>query len=559
MADPSADQNAVPPPLTYHYADLWEHAAARVPEREALVCGGRRLTYAELDARVNRLANALVAAGVQADEFIAIYLPNATEYIETMLAAWKMRAIPVNVNHRYVAGELRYLLSDSGASVLVCGRAQAPAVAALDDDDRASLRSILVVDEPDSDGPTIAAAVALIDGGVAYDDALADQAETAPRVDGRSGDDLYVLYTGGTTGLPKGVVWRMEDALFPCFGGGDPSRATEVSRPEEFAERVLDNALVFLCLPPLMHAAGQWVAISWLWAGSKVVLYTGGFDAERVWQIVEDEGVNLLTMVGDAVGRPMLDAWLANPGRWDVSALFSLSNGGAPLSPDLRLRLHETFPDKVINDGFGSSETGAQGGHRMGEDGKSDGVARFRPYSPDTVVWDDDNEPVRPGSEVAGRVARKGRIPLRYLNDEAKTAATFVEHGGERWVLTGDVATVDEDGSIQLLGRGSGCINTGGEKVFPEEVESVLHAVPAVADVVVVGAPDDRWGQAVCAVVQPAAGATVELDELRAHARSGLAGYKLPTRLVVVEEIHRSPAGKADLRWAKSVAEEVGS
>jgi acyl-CoA synthetase (AMP-forming)/AMP-acid ligase II len=550
-----AEIAAPAPPSTFHYADIWEYAVDRVPEREALVCGERRLTYAEVDDRANRLANALLAAGVEPGDFVALYLPNATEYVETMLAAWKVRAVAVNVNHRYVTEELRYLLDDSGASVLVCGRAQASAVAALPEAASKALRLVLVVDEPASTGPPLADAVALIPGARSYDDAAAEQPANRPVAGDRSGDDHYVLYTGGTTGMPKGVVWRMEDALFPCFGGGDPGRAQPVERPEDFADRILDHQLVFLCLPPLMHAAGQWVTMSWLWAGGKAVLYAGPFEPERVWQVVADEGINLLTVVGDAVGRPMLDTWLGNPGRWDISSLFSFSNGGAPLSPDLRIRLHETFPNLVINDGFGSSETGAQGGYRAGEDGASDGVARFRPYGDDTVVLDDEHEPVVPGSDVIGRVARWGRIPLRYHNDPEKTAATFVEHNGVRWVLTGDMAMVEADGAIRLLGRGSGCINTGGEKVFPEEVEAALHALDDIADVVVVGTDDERWGQAVTAVVQPKPGTAVELDAVRDQVRGALAGYKLPKRLVLVDEIRRSPAGKADLRWAKQVAE----
>jgi acyl-CoA synthetase (AMP-forming)/AMP-acid ligase II len=313
-----------------------------------------------------------------------------------------------------------------------------------------------------------------------------------------------------------------------------------------------------------MHAAGQWVAISWLWNGGRVILHTGSFEPERVWDTVEAEGVNLLTVVGDAVGKPLLDRWLEEPGRWEAASLFSISNGGAPMSAGLKARLAEAFPGKVISDGFGSSETGAQGTNRLepsdapaAADRPTGGVTTFRPADDRTAVLGDDLEPVVPGSGIIGRVALRGRIPLRYHNDPEKTAATFVEHRGTRWVITGDMATVDADGGITLLGRGSQCINTGGEKVFSEEVELTLQGHPAVADVLVVGVPDERWGQAVCAVVQPASGTTPTLEELRDHARRDLAGYKLPKHLVLVDRVRRSPAGKADYRWAASAAADV--
>jgi acyl-CoA synthetase (AMP-forming)/AMP-acid ligase II len=420
---------------------------------------------------------------------------------------------------------------------------------------------MLAVADPSTGGPVTDPGVP---GAQAFDDATAAQPPDRPVVAGRSGDDPYVLYTGGTTGRPKGVVWRQEDALYPCFGAGDPTRLNPVSSPEELADRIADFAVTYYCLPPLMHAAGQWVAISWLWNGGRVILHTGSFEPERVWDTVDAEGVNLLTVVGDAVGKPLLDRWLEEPGRWEATSLFSISNGGAPMSAGLKVRLAEAFPGKVISDGFGSSETGAQGTNRLepsdapaAADRPTGGVTTFRPADDRTAVLGDDLEPVVPGSGTIGRVALRGRIPLRYHNDPEKTAATFVEHRGTRWVITGDMATVDADGGITLLGRGSQCINTGGEKVFSEEVELTLQGHPAVADVLVVGVPDERWGQAVCAVVQPASGTTPTLEELRDHARRDLAGYKLPKHLVLVDRVRRSPAGKADYRWAASAAADV--
>jgi len=329
-----------------------------------------------------------------------------------------------------------------------------------------------------------------------------------------------------------------------------------VDEPSQLLERIVPG-FSFLPLAPLMHAAAQWTTWSWLLAGGKTVLMPGRLDPPTVWQAMADEGVNSLTVVGDAVGRPMVEAWEADPERWDITNLFAISNGGAPMSPSLKNRLAELFPGRAIVDGFGSSESGVQGSQRLQAGDQITGLARFAP-GPLTGVFDDDLRPVTPGSGVVGRVANSGRLPQGYLNDPVKTAETFVEVDGQRYCFTGDMATVEADGTIQLLGRGSLCINTGGEKVFPEEVESVLVNHPGVADVLVVGTPDERWGSTVTAVVAPAdAAQPPSLDELREHLRPHLAGYKSPRRLVIVDRIQRSPAGKADYRWAKDVATEA--
>lgn len=549
------------PPATFNFADIWEFTADAVPDREALICGARRLTFAELEARANRLANHLLEVGVEPDDRVALICSNATEYLETMLAAWKLRAVPVNVNHRYSTNELAVILDDAAPTVLVYEATLAPALIGLGPERLGAFKTMLAVGDPLTATPAPDAGG--LPGAQTYEAATAHQPTTRPVVEGRSGDDQYLLYTGGTTGAPKGVLWRQEDAFFPCFGGGDPMRGNPVTEPQELADRIGDFQACYFCLAPLMHAAGQWVAMSYLWAGSKVVLHSGSFDPERIWDTVDAEGVHLMTVIGDAVGKPLLEAWLAEPGRWKAESLFAISNGGAPMSAGLKERIADAFPGRVITDGFGSSETGAQGSHALAAD-RSDaapgqGVARFRPYGDNTAVLGDDLEPVAPGSGEVGRVALRGRIPLGYLNDPVKTAETFIEHGGHRWVLTGDLATVEEDGTVTLLGRGSQCINTGGEKVFSEEVELTLHGHPAVRDVVVVGVPDDRWGQAVCAVVAPAPGTEPTLEELREHCRGSLAGYKLPKHLVLVDDVARSPAGKADYRWARSTAEEAAA
>jgi acyl-CoA synthetase (AMP-forming)/AMP-acid ligase II len=535
---------------TFNLADIWEAVSDRVADRTAVVCGDRRVTYAELEARSNRLAHWFVEQGVQPGQHIALYLTSAIEYFEAMLAAYKVRAVPINVNHRYIEDELRHLFDDADAVGVLFHQQFAARAEAI----RADLPGVgfwLAVD----DGSEASAAVT---GAVDYEAALAS---TRPERDfgPRSSDDRYVIYTGGTTGMPKGVVWRQEDAFYACIGGGDPMRLFGgVDSPSQIVERIIDGTFIFLPVAPLMHAAGQWTSLSWLFAGGQVVLLPGSLDALTVWQTIEREKVNLITVVADAVVRPLVDAWDAH-GPFDVSSLFSVGSGGAPLTPALKARLMEILPNCAVVDGFGSSETGAQGSQRLEAGAKpTAGVTAFKPYGETTTVLDETtHEIVEPGSGAMGRVALRGRIPQGYYNDPVKTAETFVEAGGHRWVLTGDMATVDADGTITLLGRGSGCINTGGEKVFPEEVESMLKGHPGVYDVLVVGVADDRWGQRVVAVVQLAEGAAPATDELIAFGRERMAGYKVPKQVIVVPEVQRSPAGKADYRWAKAVAEKT--
>jgi len=353
-------------------------------------------------------------------------------------------------------------------------------------------------------------------------------------------------------------VWRQGDAFFACLGGGDPMRMQgEVSSPSELPDRIGVD-LTYMPLAPLMHAAAQWTSFMWFFCGARVVLMPGSLDPARVWRTIAEEGVQSVTVVGDAVAKPLLDAWDAMPAdeRPDLSSLFSISNGGAPLSTGCKARILATFPHVMVNDGFGSSEAGIQGSSRVtAADVPTSGPVRFSTSgSKPTLVLDDDDRPVEPGSGIVGRIVTGGRLPLRYHGDPEKTAATFLTYEGARWLVTGDLATVADDGTVELLGRGSVSINTGGEKVHPEEVESVLHGHPSVADVLVVGVPDERWGSAVTAVVQPTLGTEPSLDELVAHCKQHLSGYKAPKHLVLVDRVVRSPAGKADYRWAAQTA-----
>ncbi len=525
-----------PKGLTWNFADLWEAVSDRVAAREAVVCGDRRATYAELEEGANRLAHHLHSLGVGPGDFVGCHLTNRIEHLEALLACWKLRAVPVNVNFRYVAGELRHLFVDAGLVVVITEadladrveeiRAEAPA-----------LRHVLVV-------------------GGGYEEALAASSPVRPEVEGRGDDDLYVIYTGGTTGMPKGVVWRMGDAFFGCLGGGDPLRMSgPVEEPEELLERIIDFDFVYLTLAPLMHAAAQWVSMMWLLCGAEVVLAPGAFDPVEVWRTVERERVSTTTVVGDAMARPLCDAW-DRDGPFDVSSLFAFSNGGAPLTTTTKARLLEMLPGVILTDGFGSSETGIQGSARVEVGQDTGGTARFDSLAGGTIVLDEAGRRVEPGSAQVGWLAHHGHIPLRYHNAPEKTAETFRELDGVRYVLSGDMATLDADGTLHLLGRGSVSINTGGEKVFPEEVEAALKAHPAVYDAVVVGVPDERWGEQVAAVVRVTEGHEVpSLEELAEHCRAQVAGYKVPRRLCVVEEVERSPAGKADYRWARQVAE----
>ncbi len=522
---------------TYNLADLFESVVDAVPDREVLVVGDRRLTYAGLDERANRLGNHLAARGIGPGDHVGLQLLNGTEYLEGMLACFKLRAVPINVNYRYVEGELRHLFDDAKLRGLIHHRQFSPRVDAVAD--KIETLDVLLQVDDESDIPGR-------EGSEDYEAALAAAATDRPDDGNRSGDDVYIVYTGGTTGMPKGVMWRHEDIFFAAMGGGDVMRMDNfITSPDELPSRLQDNAIVALPTPPLMHASAGWLSFHQLFTGGKIVFTPfGRFDAPTIWRLIGEEQVFMLVIVGDAMAKPLVDELAANPDAYVTDTLWVVGSGGAILSQANRDRILELLPNRMIADGLGSSETGTIGSK------KGDTFV----INDQTAVLDDDHQPVAPGG--SGMLARRGHIPLGYWGDEEKTARTFVEVDGHRWVLPGDLARVEEDGSVTLLGRGSTSINTGGEKVFPEEVESAIKAHPGIEDVLVVGVPDERWGQKVVAVVQASSAGAPDLDELREHCRSHIAGYKIPRDLVLVDEVRRSPAGKADYRWAQQAARQ---
>ncbi len=527
--------------MEFNLADLFESVVDAVPDRVALVCSGRRLTYAQLDERANRLAHYLAATGVRPREHVGVYLHNCTEYVEAMLAAFKIRAVPININFRYVRGELRSLFSDSDLVALVHQMQFGPRVGEVLADVPTLRHLVYVRDGSEAQVPI---------GAVEYQSALAGSTSVRG-FSPRSGDDLYVIYTGGTTGAPRGVMWRHEDLFFSGMAGGNPY-GQPAEKPEDVARRAAEaGVLVSFPVPPLMHGAAQLGSFICFFGGGTVVLIPH-FEPEGVWRLVESERVNTLSLVGDAMARPLAGV-LESGLEVDASSLFVISSAGAIFSASVRDQLHGLLPNVMLLDNFGASETGFQG--RATPDSSPEAGLKFA-MNEHTTVLDDQLRPVIAGSGVVGRVALSGRVPIGYYKDPVKTSEVFAEVDGRRCAMPGDMGTVNADGTITVLGRGSVCINSGGEKIFPEEVEAALKSHPGVFDAVVVGVGDALWGESVAAVVSPRQGAAPTLEDLRAHCESRIARYKLPRLLVEVSEVSRSPSGKPDYRWARTVATE---
>ena len=526
--------------MALNIADLAEHAIDAVPDRVALICGDEQITYAELEEKANRFAHYLMDRGVGRGDKVGLYCRNRIEIVIAMLGIVKAGAILVNVNYRYVESELRYLFENSDMVALVHERQYADRVANVLPE-TPDVKTVIVVDDGSGGDYTGY-------GGVQFNEALA---QGSPERDfgQRSADDIYLLYTGGTTGFPKGVMWRHEDIYRVLLGGTDFATGQFVADEYDHSKQAAAAPpMIRFPIPPMIHGATQSATWMALFAGQTVVL-APEFDAEAVWKAVERHKVNLLFFTGDAMGRPLLDALEGKVADLDLSSLFLLASTAALFSPSLKERFLELLPNRVITDSIGSSETGF-GGTSMVAKGQTQAGGPRVTIDKNTVVLDDDGNEVRPGSGVRGILAKRGNIPVGYYKDDKKTAETFRTINGVRYAIPGDFAMVEEDGTVTMLGRGSVSINTGGEKVYPEEVEAALKGHPDVFDALVVGVPDERYGQHVAAVVAPRAGTRPTLSALDAFVRNHIAGYKVPRSLWIVDEVKRSPAGKPDYRWA---------
>jgi len=534
--------------VALNIADLAEHAIDAVPDRVALICGDEQLTYAQLEEKANRLAHYLQSQGVKKDDKVGLYCRNRIEIVIGMLGIIKAGAILVNVNFRYVEAELKYLFDNSDMVAVIHERQYSDRVANVLPELPLLKTKLVVEDGSDLDYKRY--------GGVEFYSAIAD---CSPERDfgPRSEDDIYLLYTGGTTGFPKGVMWRHEDIYRVLFGGTDFATGEPIADEYDLSKQAAANPpMIRLPIPPMIHGATQSATWMALFTGHTVVLMPE-FDADAAWRMIHEHKVNLLFFTGDAMARPLLDALLAHQeagNEYDLSSLFLLASTAALFSTSLKEKFLELLPNRIITDSIGSSETGFGGTSIVAKGQSHTGGPRVT-IDKNTKVLDEDGNEVVPGSGVRGIIAKCGHIPVGYFKDEKKTAETFKTINGVRYAIPGDFAEVEADGSVTMLGRGSVSINSGGEKIYPEEVEAALKGHPDVFDALVVGVPDPRFGQHVAAVVQPREGTKPALADLDAFVRSEIAGYKVPRSLWLVDEVKRSPAGKPDYRWAKEQTE----
>ncbi len=530
----------------WSYADIWESVAAALPDEAAFIQGEARLCWRDFDAKANGLAAVLLADGLGHQAKIAVYTQNCAEYLTAYFAAFKAGMVPFNVNYRYGPQEIAYLLDNADAEAVVFEAGYADVIAPV----RAQL-------------PLVKRWIAIARHGEAIPDWAIDYAAVAPAPGpvvapwGRNGDDMMFIYTGGTTGMPKGVMWRQGDLLAkgnyganPLTGVGPLPSAADAG-PRAAAMPVRPRAVI---APPLMHGTGMLTAMATLTAGGTVLLLRQGhFDPAALWGIAAQHKASRLTIVGQPFAQPLLETLDANPGRWDLSAMMLITSSGAMWSRENKLGLIRHMPQVTLSDAFSSSEALGLGTSVMTATAEI-GTANFA-LGPDCALFTEDGRRVQPGSGERGRVAVSGQLPVGYYKDPVKSAATFPEIEGRRWSIPGDWAEIAADGTLTLLGRGSQCINTGGEKVFPEEVEEALKRHPAVRDAAVTGLPDKRFGERVVALVDLMAGVHApEGGELIDHVKALLAHYKAPRHILIVDSVARAPNGKLDYKVVKARA-----
>ena len=538
--------------MIWHFADVFETIAALVPDRPALIDGAKRRTWREYEDRAARLASALVAAGIAPDAKVAIFGHNSAEYLESQFAIFKARGVPINVNYRYVEEELAYLFDNADVEAVFFDARFAPRLAAI----RGRLPKLTTFIRID-DGSGEAPPESLGWGALDYETLIAAN-DPLPRLT-YSEDDIYMLYTGGTTGMPKGVMYRHGDlativAAWRLGPEVEPTPALLLALVEQTAAEGAAPIVLPAC--PLMHGTGMWLGAfaTHFHGGAVALIRDEGFDPHRAWTFVAAERINAVVIVGDAFARPMLaalDEAQARGAPYDLSSLTRMVSSGVMFSSEVKLGLL-AHADIEISDGMGSTE-GSMGISVVSRAAPPGETAHFA-INPKARVFDEDDEEVPPGSDAIGLIGSGGTVPVGYYKDPEKSAKTFRTIRGVRYSFPGDFARVAADGTLILLGRGSACINTGGEKVFPEEVEEALKAHASVWDALVVGVPDERFGQRVVGVVSPCAGEAIDEAALIGWARTRLAGYKMPRSLVVVDRVQRAANGKADYRWAKETA-----
>jgi acyl-CoA synthetase (AMP-forming)/AMP-acid ligase II len=533
----------------WNFADIWEVIAEQIPDAQCQVQGDRRLSWAETDRRANGVAKVLLDRGAPEQGKVAQYLYNGPEYIESMLGAFKAGLVPINTNYRYQDDELVYLWDNADCIAVVFHGSFTGTIERIRD--RVPLVSTwLWVDDGNGGCPEWA---------TPYEEAASSHPERVVAPWGRDGKQLLMTYTGGTTGMPKGVMWRQEDLIRNLVGTYHTFYRDGDADLEKVRQMITAPGPVGLPACPLMHGTGLYSQLVILSLGGSVVTLTSRrLDVVELLDTIEREKVSSMAIVGDAFAKPIVQALDQEPDRWDLSSMMLIASSGVMWSEPVKQALLKHRPNLMLLDTFSSSEALGMG-QSLSSAGGTTGTAKFQ-AGDNTIAITDDGRRVEPGSGEIGRIAVGGYQPVGYYKDPEKTAATFIEFEGKRYSCPGDYATVEADGSLTLLGRGSVVINTGGEKVFPEEVEEVLKTHPAVRDAVVVGVPDDRFGEAITAVVEVADGVEVDGDQVIAHVKSKLATYKAPKRVITVPTIGRAPNGKVDYKRLKAYAsDQVGA